>query len=842
MKWEPLEWTSDGPMTHDIQIQLDGMNCAACASRAEKALQAVNGIGSATVSIADHTARIDLSNAQMTDIRNALQNAGYPARETTLTLAIDGMTCAGCAGRVEKTLAALSGVTEATVNFADRSARISGLSGMVQIDDAIRAIRSAGYSATIPSDEMTDEDPAAAEVAQARWQMIIAAVLTLPVFVLEMGGHLFPMFHHLVYQTIGQDMSWTIQFVLTTLILVGPGAIFLRRGVPNLFKGHPDMNSLVAMGSLAAWGFSTIALFVPGVLPEGTRVVYFEAAAVIVTLILVGRWLEARARGQAGAAIRELARLQPQTALVETANGTRECQIAEVLVGDIVHLRPGERVAVDGVVTGGQSRIDESMITGEPGSVLRKSGDWITAGTINGSGALQYEARRVGSDTVLARIVAMVRQAQGAKLPIQSLADKVVSRFVPAVLVIAALTVLAWVIFGPEPTLVNALVAVVSVLIIACPCAMGLATPTSIMVGTGRAAQLGVLFRKGEALQRLSEACVVAFDKTGTLTEGKPRVTDFVAQDGWSENTVLELVGAAEAQSEHPIARALIDYAESRGAVQGTASGVTAIEGLGLSATVNGQSILVGAPRLMTEQGVDSEGLSDRIDAFQRAGRSVVLASVDGTICAAIGVADAIKPDAAAAIQRLHSMGLKTALITGDSTKAGQVVGDKLGVGHVEAEVLPAGKKAAVDALRATHGDVVFVGDGINDAPALAAADVGIAMGTGTDVAIESADVVLAAGRLSGATTALELSKRTMTNIRQNLFWAFGYNVVLIPVAAGALYPAAGVLLSPILAAGAMALSSVFVVTNALRLRRFQPARDTDQLETKPMATPVAAE
>ncbi len=830
-------------MTPDIRIQLQGMHCAACAARAEKALNAIDGVSEATVSATDHTAAIRLNGATADALEAALETAGYPPRRETVVLSIDGMTCAGCAGRVEKSLAALPGVTEATVNFAGRSAQVTGLAGAVDAARVIGAVRAAGYEASLPEEQDHGHDPVAQEVADAGRQTVIAAAMTLPVFVLEMGGHLYPPFHHWIAHTIGQDLSWMVQFVLTTLVLAGPGAVFVRRGLPDLLRGRPDMNSLVAMGSLAAWSFSTVALFWPSLLPPESRAVYFEAAAVIVTLILLGRWMEARARGQAGAAIRELAGLQPLTALVERVSGAQECSIAEISVGEIVHLRPGERVAVDGVVTSGQSRIDESMITGEPGTVQRSTGDWVTAGTVNGNGVLRYEARRVGAETVLARIIAMVQQAQGGKLPIQSLADRVVARFVPAVLAIALLTVTLWLVFGPEPALSHALVAGVSVLIIACPCAMGLATPTSIMAGTGRAAQLGVLFRKGEALQRLDSAAVVAFDKTGTLTEGKPRMSELTTVPGWDQARVLRLIGAAEAVSEHPVARALTAAAQERCGQLPQAHNVTAQEGLGLSAQVDGRDILIGSPRLMDQNSVDRSGLAAQISAIESTGQSCVLAAVDGDLCAAMAVADTLKPDAASTLQALHNRGLKTVMITGDSRQAAKAIGAKLGLSQVEAEILPAGKKEAIESLQAAHGPVVFVGDGINDAPALAAADVGIAMGTGTDVAIESAEVVLSSGRLTGVVTALDLSARTMRNIRQNLFWAFGYNIVLIPVAAGILYPISGTLLSPMLAAGAMALSSVFVVTNALRLRGFNPAPLTPAGDaTKARIDPVAAE
>jgi len=587
------------------------------------------------------------------------------------------------------------------------------------------------------------------------------------------------------------------------------------------------MNALVALGTLAAWGYSTVTLFLPGLLPAGTRAVYFEAAAVIVTLILAGKWLEARAKGRTGAAIERLIGLQPKTARVVRGGEIMDLPIEDVGVGDVIQLRPGERVAIDGEVIEGTSYIDESMITGEPSPVAKGPAARVTGGTINGTGALSFRATAVGQDTVLARIVAMVETAQGAKLPVQALADRVVGVFVPVVIAIAVLTVGLWLWFGPEPVLTHALVAGVSVLIIACPCAMGLATPTSIMVGTGRAAELGVLFRKGEALQRLSEMRVVAFDKTGTLTVGRPVVTRVALAPGHEANAVLRLAAAAQGKSEHPIARALEDEATKRGLSLPAVDDFLAIAGHGLSARVEGSKVVIGAARLMTREQIETDPLDRAAQDLAEAGQTAVYVAIDGTLAAVLGVADAVKPESRAVVDALKGKGLKVAMITGDAAATAHAIARDLGIEHVEAEVLPDGKVAVVRALQDRFGTLAFVGDGINDAPALAQAEVGIALGTGTDVAIEAADVVLMSGNLAGVINALDLSRRTLRNIRQNLFWAFAYNVALIPVAAGVLYPATGLLLSPMLAAGAMALSSVFVVSNALRLRHLRPAMAT---------------
>lgn len=799
----------------------DGMSCAACAGRAERALAAVPGVSNASVNLATHRAQFQTAADNISVVQQALADAGYPAREADIILHIDQMTCASCAGRSERALAAVPGVTSAQVNFATHTAHVHYIEGVTDVAALAAASTSAGYPATAESQEKLDR--AEQEITQARRLTLIAAALALPVFVLEMGGHVIPGMHDLIGRTIGHNLSWVIQFVLTSAVLLGPGMVFLRRGLPSLIKGSPDMNSLVALGSLAAWGYSSVALFAPTVLPQSARAVYFEAAAVIITLILLGRWLEARARGRTGSAIRHLVGMQPKTARIEDGDTVREVSIDTIRVGDVLVVRPGERVAVDGAVLSGTSYVDESMITGEPVPTSKSTDDWLVAGTLNGAGVLRFTAQKVGRDTMLAQIIEMVQQAQGAKLPIQALADRVVRVFVPVVMAVAVLAVVVWLAVGPDPALTFALVAGVSVLIIACPCAMGLATPTSIMVGTGRAAELGVLFRKGDALQALGDAKVVAFDKTGTLTIGRPTLTDMTVAAGQDEDRILALIAGAEAQSEHPIARAIETAAQDRKMSIPKATDVQALNGFGLQASVDGHAVLIGAARLMQREGIDWGTFDAEFASLQQQGKTPLLAAIDGRIAAVIGVSDPVKPGAAAAIAALKAEGVEVAMITGDALGTAKAIAAELGITHVEAEVLPDGKRDAVERLRAAHGPVAFVGDGINDAPALAAADVGLAVGTGTDVAIESADVVLVSGDVAGVVNALHISRRTMRNIRQNLFWAFAYNAALIPVAAGILYPAFGIMLSPMLAAGAMALSSVFVLSNALRLRGLRP-------------------
>jgi P-type Cu+ transporter len=818
---------------HTFDLPIRGMTCASCARRVEKALQLVPGVTEVSVNPATERAQVSLSrNDQAAAVAEAVRRAGYQPVETTIDLGIDKMTCASCVSRVEKALRRVPGVTDAAVNLATARASIRYLGGSETVAKMKKAVAATGYAAReITHDHHghgghghgghvhVDEDAAA--LARSFW---IAALLTAPVFAIEMGGHLVPAFHDWVMTTIGHQRSLLLQFVLTTLVLFGPGWRFFRAGVPALLRLAPEMNALVVVGTSAAYLYSLVATFAPQWLPAGTANVYYEAAAVIVTLILLGRYLEARAKGRTSEAIQRLVGLQPKTARVQRDGDVIEVPIEQVVAGDLVQVRPGEKIAVDGEVVEGSSYVDESMITGEPAPVAKTTGNSVVGGTINKAGAFTFRATKIGADTVLAQIIRMVEQAQGSKLPIQTLVDRITGWFVPAVMAVAALTFVVWAIFGPDPALTFALVNAVAVLIIACPCAMGLATPTSIMVGTGRAAELGILFRRGEALQSLKEVSVIAFDKTGTLTMGRPELTDFVVADGLVENDVLRLVASVESRSEHPIAEAIIGAAKTRGLTLETPSSFEATAGFGVSAMIGGRDIAVGADRHMRSLGVATEAFADIAERLATEGKSPLYAAIDRKLAAIIAVADPIKPTTRDAIASLHALGLKVAMVSGDSRRTAESIARRIGIDVVHAEVLPDGKVAVIEAMRRDGARVAFVGDGINDAPALAAADVGIAVGTGTDIAIESADVVLMSGDLRATVNAIAISQATIRNIRQNLFWAFAYNIVLIPVAAGLLYPLDGMLLSPIFAAGAMALSSVFVVGNALRLRRFRAA------------------
>lgn len=809
--------------TQTLQIPVTEMSCASCVRRVEQALLTVPGVEAAAVNLANEKAELSME-AGVTSLAlvQALDKAGYPARTEQIEFSVSGMSCASCIARIEKSMLMIPGIISARVNLASEQVRVDLIAGSATAAQLITSIKQAGYDATLLTDNHEQEHTRKAREQQAlQRSLIIASVLTLPVFILEMGAHVFMEFHHWVMANIGQTQSWLIQFVLCSAVLFGPGRRFISKGLPALWRRAPDMNSLVAIGALSAWGYSVIATFAGSWLPAGTQYVYYEAAAVIVTLILLGRFLEARAKGHTGDAIQRLLGLQAKTARVEKDGDIVEVAIDTLQIGDVLHIRPGERIAVDGQVIAGSSFVDESMLTGEALPVERKTDDRVVGGTLNKNGALSIRVNKVGKDTVLARIIQMVEQAQSAKLPIQALVDKVTSVFVPVVMTLAIITVLVWLVFGPQPALSFALVNAVAVLIIACPCAMGLATPTSIMVGTGRAAELGVLFRKGQALQTLRDARVVALDKTGTLTNGKPELTDFVLQNGFDADDTLSLLASIEQSSEHPIAEAIVRAAQQKQLPLYAVEKFVAVAGMGVNASVRGHDIFVGADRFMRQQGVVLDSVRTISTALAELGKSPLYAMIDGKLAAVIAVADAIKAGTPEAIKAFHALGLKVAMITGDNQKTATAIARQLGIDDVVAEVLPQGKVDAVRALRQRFGNIAFVGDGINDAPALAEADTGIAVGTGTDIAIESADVVLMSGDLNGVVNALAISKATIRNIRQNLFWAFAYNAALIPVAAGVLYPINGTLLSPMLAAGAMAMSSIFVLGNALRLKTF---------------------
>ena len=809
-----------------LQIPVRGMTCAGCAGRVERGLLKVAGVEQAVVNLV--TSEVIVSLAQPVALKTlveAVEESGYQVPLHGFDFAVSGMNCGSCVGRIEKALAQSPIAISYQVNLATKQAHVQLLAG--EDPELISQwLTEHNYPAEVLADNQRKADDLntrqEAEQSELKKKLKYAFLFATPLFILEMGAHFIPPFHDFLQRTFNTQHLWYVQAILAALVLFGPGREILMMGWHGLRRLAPDMNSLVAMGTLAAFSYSMIATFVPQILPAQTVNVYFEASAVIIALILLGRYLEARAKGNASDAIKRLINLQPREARVLVDGKSIDKPVAEIRPGEILEVRPGERIALDGVVVAGNSFVDESMLTGEPVPVEKAAEAKVIGGTVNQAGSLQVQVEQVGANTVLAHIIRLVEQAQGSKLPIQGLVDRVTLWFVPAVMVAALLTFIVWMIFAPAPALSLALVNAVAVLIIACPCAMGLATPTSIMVGTGRAAQLGILFRQGQALQELKDVKVIAVDKTGTLTEGKPQLTDFTVTAGQQDDSVLALVAAVEQQSEHPIAQAIVQAAEERELHIPAISEFQSITGMGVQATVDGKLVQIGADRFMDSLGVSAAEFSAQAQQLGEQGKSPMYAAIDGQLAVMMAVSDPIKSSSKAAIDHLHQQGLKVAMITGDNQHTANAIAKQLGIDHVVAQVLPEAKVAAVKELQEKYGKVAYVGDGINDAPALAAAEVGIAIGTGTDIAMDAADVVLMSGHLTGVINALALSKATLRNISQNLFWAFAYNIALIPVAAGILYPFNGMLLSPILAATAMALSSVFVVTNALRLRGFK--------------------
>ncbi|MDM1716778.1 heavy metal translocating P-type ATPase [Thiopseudomonas alkaliphila] len=811
-------------------LLVNGMSCASCVGRIERKLSTLPGVTAVNANLVTQEVTVTAKPPVPAEqIIHTLKQLGFEPKPVQLELAIEGMSCASCVRRIENALLAVPGVIHANVNLATQQAQIS--TGQVAVDKLIQAIEQKGFSAqvltadtSITSTHQQQQQQTSTQLQHLKQQLWLALAFAVPLFILEMGGHLIPSFAKWLDQNIGQSTLWLIQGLLAAAALLLPGRQLLKQGWQALWRLSPDMNSLVALGTSAAFGYSLVATFFPQLLPGGTVNVYYEAVGVIIALIILGRFLEAKAKSNTSAAIQGLVQLQPKTAWLIQADGQQsECPIEQVQLGDQLAIRPGERIPLDGLVLTGTSFVDESMLSGEPIPVEKTAGDQLMSGTVNQAGHLTMQVQQTTEHTVLAQIIRLVEHAQGAKLPIQDLVNKVTAWFVPAVMLAALLTFFAWLIFAPASALSLALVNAVAVLIIACPCAMGLATPTSIMVGTGRAAQLGVLFRQGIALQSLQLTQVVAVDKTGTLTEGKPTLTDLISSPGFSADQLLQWLASVEQSSEHPVAQAIVQAAQAQQLELLAITDFQSLTGLGISATIEQHAIVIGADRLMRQQNISLDSFSEQATALANQGKTPMYVAVDNQLAGLFAVADPIKPSTPVAINSLHQQGLKVAMITGDNQHTAQAIAKQLGIDQVIAEVMPAEKVAAVQQLQQQYGPVAYVGDGINDAPALATAEVGIAIGTGTDIAIEAADVVLMSGQLTGVVNALQISAATLRNIKQNLFWAFAYNTALIPVAAGVLYPINGTLLSPIFAAGAMAFSSIFVITNALRLRSFQP-------------------
>ncbi|MBN2206897.1 MAG: heavy metal translocating P-type ATPase [Candidatus Aminicenantes bacterium] len=803
-----------------IELPIVGMHCASCAVNIEEGLNELEGVDKASVNAATNRASV-LFNPRFVkagDLVGVVRDKGYDVATAVLDLSISGMECASCVARVEKALLARDGVLKASVNLATQKARVEYLPSRVDRAGLKTAVEAAGYAVieTRGAAESEDVERLAREkeYRSLTRKLIAGAVLAVPVFFGNMR-HLFPW----VPAALANGY---LLWALTTPVEFVVGGMFHRGAWRALRHGTADMNTLVSVGTLAAYLFSAAATLAPsffaaaGVAPD----VYFDTSAVIIVLILFGRWLEARAKGRTSEAIRALAGLRPKTARVRRNGVELDIPAADVAVGDLVVVRPGERIPVDGVVREGRSAVDESMISGESLPVGKGPGDAVVGATINKTGSFVFEATKIGRDTVLAHIIRLVQEAQGSKAPIQRMADVIASFFVPAVMAIAVLTFGVWMAFGPAPALNRALLSFVAVLIIACPCALGLATPTAVMVGTGRGAERGILIKGGESLETAHKLTTVVFDKTGTLTRGEPTVTDIVTAGSVAEADLLRWTAGAEKSSEHPLGAAVVAAARARGIEPAPAGRFLALEGRGLEAEVEGRSLLLGSAGLMAERGIDFDACAGRAAALETEGKTVILVAVDGVPAGCIAVADTLKDSAAPAVRELKAMGLEVALMTGDNRRTAEAVARAAGIEVVLAEVLPGDKAAEVKRLQASGKTVAMVGDGINDAPALAQADVGIAVGTGTDVALEASDITLIRGDLTGVAVAVALSRRTLRTIRQNLFWAFVYNTLGIPVAAGVLYPFFGLLLNPMIASAAMALSSVSVVSNSLRLRR----------------------
>ena len=820
-----MESKDSGKGLERIDLPITGMSCASCALKIEKGLTKVEGVSQVNVNFAAEKATV-FFHPDQTDISHLIdkvKDLGYGAKVEKVVLPIQGMTCASCVKKVEKALNSVRGVVQAGVNFATERASVEYIPEEVSIRDLKKVVEEAGYQVLeVKEEDIVEKERLVreAELLRLRKKFIIGAILLVPILILMYGGSLLEKWTGLSMET-----NFFIQFLLATPVQFWAGRQFYVGFWKATKHKTSDMNTLIAVGTSAAYLYSLIVTFIPHrIMVRGLMMdVYYDTSAAIIVLILLGRFLEARAKGKTSEAIKKLIGLQPKTARVIRDGNEVDIPVEEVTIGDIVVVRPGEKIPVDGIVKEGYSSVDESMVTGESLPVEKKAGDSVIGATINKTGTFKFEATKVGKDTVLSQIVRLVQEAQGSKPPIARMVDVIASYFVPVVISIAIITFIVWYFFGPHPAFTYAFLNFVAVLIIACPCALGLATPTSIMVGTGKGAENGILIRGAEALETAHQLNTIVLDKTGTLTKGEPSVTDIIESGRFNKREILTLAASAEKGSEHPLGEAILKKAREADLNIIDPKDFQAIAGQGIEAIVDSKKILFGNLRLMEEKRVSLNSLLSKAEQLSNEGKTSMFLAVDGEAAGIIAVADTLKENSNKAVEAFHRMGLEVVMLTGDNQRTAKAIASQIGVDRILAEVLPEMKAEEIKRLQSEGKKVGMVGDGINDAPALAQADVGIAIGTGTDVAMESSDITLISGDLKGVVTAISLSKATIRNIKQNLFWAFAYNTILIPIAAGVLFPFFGVLLNPIFAAGAMAISSITVVSNALRLRRFKP-------------------
>lgn len=812
---------------------IEGMTCASCAQTVEKAAKKVRGVTQASVNLATEKLSIEYDEATFSveNLQKAVDNSGYEmiAQEgTTQTFAIEGMTCASCAQTIEKAVGKLSGVDKASVNLATEKMQVSYNPSAISVSDVTGAVSNSGYAAVLETTDTQDNSRAEKrEKKEKRMKQLlnrfgISIIFTIPLLIISMGHMVGMPLPNIVDPMINAFNFSLLQLILTLPIMVVSWEYF-QKGFKSLFKGHPNMDSLIALGTASAFVYSLAATIGTGLgYGNFSDLLYYEVTGVILALHTLGLFLEERSKGQMSSAIEKLVNLAPKTARVIRNGVEQEITVDEVALGDVIRVRPGESMPVDGVVVEGRTSVDESMLTGESIPVEKESGDEVIGASINKNGSIDYRATRVGSDTTLSQIIKLVEDAQGSKAPIARMADIITGYFVPIVIALAVLAGIAWLIAGQSG--IFALSVIITTLVIACPCALGLATPTSIMVGTGKGAQHGVLIKSGEALETTHNLDTIVFDKTGTLTEGKPIVTDILVTPLITKENLLYYAASGETGSEHPLGEAIVQKSKEENMTLAKPDHFEAIPGHGIRVEIEGKDMYIGNRKLMLEQKIDLSSMEKESDRLADEGKTPMYLSVDGELAGIIAVADTLKENSMKAVKELRRRGVEVIMITGDNKRTAKAIAKQVGIDSVLSEVLPEDKAEEVKKLQEAGKKVAMVGDGINDAPALAQADIGIAVGSGTDVAIESADIVLMRNDLTAVLTAIDLSHATLRNIKQNLFWAFAYNLVGIPVAMGLLYIFGGPLMSPMFAAVAMSFSSVSVLLNALRLRRFKPA------------------